>query len=57
VESLILPPWLLEEEFALVASADYQERKKALSATIAQVEVRDREFMRRRAVLAASLSE
>ena len=54
VESLILPAWQLEEEFALVASADYQERKRVLSAAIAQVEVRDRWFMRRRGVLAAS---
>lgn len=58
VESLILPAWTLEEEeFALVASADYQERKKALSASISQVEVRERAFLRRRAVLSAALSE
>lgn len=54
VESLILPPWQLEEEFALAASAEYQERKKALTAAISQVEVRERAFLRRRAALAAS---
>lgn len=55
VVSLILPPWQLEEEFALVASADYQERKKALSYELA--EPRDRGFLRRRRILAASRSE
>ena len=57
VESLILPPWVPEEEFALVASADYQERKKALTAELAERVERDREFVRRRRALAASLSE
>ncbi len=52
VESLILPPWLPEEEFALVASADYQERKKALSAELATP--RDRDFIRRRKALSAA---
>jgi hypothetical protein len=52
VESLILPPWMPEEEFALVASADYQERKKELSAALSVP--RDRDFLRRRAALAAS---
>ncbi len=52
VESLILPPWMPEEEFALVASADYQERKKALSAEIATP--RDRDFIRRRKALSAA---
>jgi hypothetical protein len=58
VEAMILPAWMLEdeEEFALVASADYQERKKALSATIAQIEVRDRGFLRRRRALSDSRS-
>jgi hypothetical protein len=54
VESLILPPWVPEEEFALVASADYQERKKVLSAALAEPTERDRDFLRRRAALAAS---
>jgi len=53
VESLILPPWMPEEEFALVASADYQERKKQLAAALAVPVERDREFLRRRAALAA----
>jgi hypothetical protein len=57
VESLILPPWTVEEEFALVASADYQERKKALSAKLAVPVERDRGFLRRRKTLSASLSE
>tara|TARA_R110000868_G_scaffold288810_5_gene549054 strand:- start:46 stop:792 length:747 start_codon:yes stop_codon:yes gene_type:complete len=57
VESLILPAWQLEEEFALVASADYQERKKALSSEIAVPVERDRGFLRRRRTLSASLSE
>jgi len=57
VESLILPPWVPEEEFALVASADYQERKKALTAELAERVERDRAFVRRRRALAASLSE
>lgn len=52
VETLVLPPWLPEEEFALVASADYQERKKALAAQL--VEPRDREFLRRRRALSAA---
>lgn len=54
VESLILRAWQPEEEFALVASADYQERKKALSDAISQSEVRERAFLRRRAALSAS---
>lgn len=54
VESLILPAWQPEEEFALVASTEYQERKKALSDAISQVEVRERAFLRRRAALSAS---
>jgi hypothetical protein len=57
VEALILPPWMLEEEFALVASADYQERKQALAAELAEPVERDRVFLRRRKALAASLSE
>jgi hypothetical protein len=57
VEVLILPPWTVEEEFALVASADYQERKKALSAEIVVPVERDRGFLRRRKTLSASLSE
>lgn len=44
VESLILPPWQPEEEFALVASADYQERKNAILREVAQ---RDRAYRRR----------
>ena len=36
VESFILPPWAPEEEFALAASADYQERKKALAAGLVE---------------------
>lgn len=54
VESLILPAWVLEEEFALVASADYQERKKALSDELAVPVVWDRSQLRRRAALSAS---
>ncbi len=54
VESLILPPWVPEEEFALVASADYQERKKQLSAALAEPTERDRDFIRRRKALSAS---
>ncbi len=54
VESLILPPWVPEEEFALVASADYQERKAALSAELAVPSERDREFIRRRRALSSS---
>lgn len=54
LEALILPAWVpdMEEEFALVASADYQERKRALSAELR--DPRSREFLRRRASLAAS---
>jgi hypothetical protein len=55
VESLILPPWLVEEEFALAASAEYQDRKRVLSSEI--LVPRDRVFLRRRAALAASASE
>ncbi len=51
VESLILPPWMPEEEFALVASADYQERKAALKAELAERVQRDRGFLRRRSAL------
>jgi hypothetical protein len=54
VESLILPPWVPEEEFALVASADYQERKKAIAAALAEPTERDRDFIRRRKALSAS---
>jgi hypothetical protein len=54
VESLILPPWVQEEEFALVASADYQERKRALTEEIAVPTERDRVFLRRRQALSAS---
>jgi len=57
VESLILPPWVPEEEFALVASADYQERKRALSSELDVREARDRGFLRRRKALAATLAE
>lgn len=56
VEALILPPWMPEEELALVASASYQSRKKALAAQLG-MGVRDREFLRRRASLAASIRE
>ncbi len=54
VESLILPPWVPEEELALVASADYQERKKALAASLEVPAERDRTFIRRRKALSAS---
>ncbi len=54
VESLILPAWLPEEEFALVASADYQERKRELAAELVVPSVRDRDFIRRRRVLSSS---
>lgn len=55
VESLILPPWMVEEEFALVAAADYQERKKALSAELDEPQPeRDRGFLRRRRSLSAA---
>ncbi len=54
VESLILPPWVPEEEFALVASSDYQERKKALTAELVVPSERDRDFIRRRKALSAS---
>lgn len=54
VESLILPPWQPEEEFALVASADYQERKKKLSSEIAVPVERDRGYLRRRQAISAS---
>jgi hypothetical protein len=54
VESLILPPWLPEEDMALVASADYQERKKAIAAALAEPTERDRDFIRRRKALSAS---
>lgn len=57
VESLILPPWMPEEEFALVASADYQERKHALRADLAMPSVRDRSFLRRRAALSSSVED
>ena len=53
--SLILPPWMPEEEFSLAASAEYQERKKALTAEL--MEPRDRGFLRRRRVLSASVAE
>jgi hypothetical protein len=53
VESLILPPWMPEEEFALVASADYQERKKAIAAALAEPTERDRDYLRRRKTLSA----
>lgn len=56
VESLILPAWQPEEEFALVASAEYQERKQALSAELAPSVERDRIFLRRRRALSASRS-
>jgi hypothetical protein len=52
-----LPSWVPDEEFALVASADYQERKKALTAELAVPVERDRVFLRRRRTLSASLSE
>lgn len=55
VEALILPPWLADEdELALVASADYQERKAALSAELLVPVERDRVFLRRRKVLSAA---
>ncbi len=54
VESLILPAWQPEEEFALVASAEYQERKKSLSAELLEPVERDRSFLLRRKVLSAS---
>jgi hypothetical protein len=54
VEALILPAWMLEEEFALIASADYQERKRALTSELAVPVERDRDFIRRRRVLSAS---
>ena len=57
VESLILPPWQPEEEFALVASADYQERKRALSSELDVREERDRVFLRRRKALASTLAD
>ncbi len=53
-ETLILPPWVPEEEFALVASADYQERKKQLAAELTVPAERDRDFIRRRAALSRS---
>ncbi len=47
--ALILPAWMPEEEeLALVASADYQERKKALTAALQVPVERDRVFLRRR---------
>jgi hypothetical protein len=39
---------------ALVASADYQERKKAIAAALAEPTERDRDFIRRRKALSAS---
>lgn len=54
VEALILPPWMLEEEFALVASSDYQERKRSLTSELAVPVERDRGFLRRRRSLSAS---
>ncbi len=57
VESLILPAWQPEEEFALVASVDYQERKRALSEQIRENQEWDRAQLRRRRALSASLAE
>jgi hypothetical protein len=54
VESLVLPPWMVEEELALVASSDYQERKNALSAQLTVPVERDRGFLRRRKTLSAA---
>lgn len=54
VDTLILPPWMPEEEFALVASADYQERKKQIAAELRVPAERDRDFIRRRKALSAS---
>jgi hypothetical protein len=56
VESLILPPWQPEEEFALVASADYQSRKRELSlAAGIRTERRTRSYMRRLRKLSSSV--
>ena len=57
VETLILPPWTPEEEFALVASVDYQERKRALSEELLERSEWDRDQLRRRRALSASLAE
>lgn len=54
VDTLILPPWMPEEELALVASADYQERKKQIAASLEVSAERDRDFIRRRKALSAS---
>ena len=48
VQTLILPAWQPEEELALVASADYQERKRELAlAAGVRVERRTRSYMRK----------
>lgn len=52
IEVLILPAWVPDTE-TLVASGDYQARKKALSLT-AGVTDKDRAYMRRRRALAAA---
>ncbi len=57
VESLILPAWQPEQELALVASVDYQERKRALSESLREQSEWDRSQLRRRRALTASLSE
>jgi hypothetical protein len=57
VESLILPAWTVEEDFALVASVDYQERKRALSEELLERAEWDRTQLRRRRALSASLAE
>jgi hypothetical protein len=54
VEALILPPWMIEEDDVLVASAEYQERKKALAAQIAVPVERDRMYLRRRQALSSA---
>jgi hypothetical protein len=56
VESLILPPWQPEEELALVASADYQEQKRALSlAAGVRVDRRTRSYQRKIRALSSSV--
>jgi hypothetical protein len=52
-----VPAWQPEEEFALVASVEYQERKQRLTDELAVPIEWDREQIRRRRALAASLSE
>ena len=54
VATLILPAWQEEEEFALVASAEYQAQKREIARSL--MEPRSREYRRRLSSISNSLT-